>query len=25
MTGQWESYLQRIHKGAAQLEPFLAG
>jgi DNA topoisomerase-3 len=25
MTGQWESYLQRIHKGTAQLEPFLTG
>ncbi len=25
MTGQWESYLQRIHKGTAQLEPFLEG
>jgi DNA topoisomerase-3 len=25
MTGQWESYLKRIHKGSAQLEPFLAG
>jgi len=25
MTGQWESYLQRIHKGSAQLEPFLTG
>jgi DNA topoisomerase III len=25
MTGQWESYLQRIHKGSAQLEPFIAG
>jgi DNA topoisomerase-3 len=25
MTGQWESYLQRIHKGGARLEPFLAG
>jgi len=25
MTGQWESYLQRIHQGAARLEPFLAG
>jgi len=25
MTGQWEAYLQRIQKGAAQLDPFLAG
>jgi DNA topoisomerase-3 len=25
MTGQWEAYLQSIHKGAAQLQPFLAG
>ena len=25
MTGQWESYLQRIQKGSAQLEPFLEG
>jgi DNA topoisomerase-3 len=25
MTGQWESYLQRIHKGSARLEPFLTG
>ncbi|MDR3718932.1 MAG: DNA topoisomerase 3 [Bryobacteraceae bacterium] len=25
MTGQWESYLQRIQKGSAQLTPFLEG
>ena len=25
MTGQWEAYLNRIHRGAAQLEPFLKG
>jgi DNA topoisomerase-3 len=25
MTGQWEAYLQRIHRGAAQLPPFLEG
>jgi DNA topoisomerase-3 len=25
MTGQWEAYLRRIHRGAAQLEPFLEG
>jgi DNA topoisomerase-3 len=25
MTGQWEAYLARIHKGKAQLEPFLKG
>ena len=25
MTGQWESYLQRIQKGSAHLEPFLEG
>jgi DNA topoisomerase-3 len=25
MTGQWEAYLQRIQKGAAQLDPFLEG
>jgi len=25
MTGQWESYLQRIQRGGAQLEPFLEG
>ncbi len=25
MTGQWEAYLQRIQRGAAQLEPFLSG
>jgi RecQ family ATP-dependent DNA helicase len=25
MTGQWEAYLQGIHKGAAQLQPFLTG
>ncbi len=25
MTGQWEAYLKRIERGAAQLEPFLAG
>jgi DNA topoisomerase-3 len=25
MTGQWEAYLTRIHRGKAQLEPFLRG
>ena len=25
MTGQWEAYLHRIHRGTAQLEPFLKG
>ena len=25
MTGQWEARLQKIHRGAAQLEPFLEG
>jgi DNA topoisomerase-3 len=25
MTGQWEAYLQRIHRGNAQLRPFLEG
>ncbi len=25
MTGQWESYLKRIERGQAQLEPFLRG
>ena len=25
MTGQWEAYLKRIQRGAAQLAPFLAG
>ncbi len=25
MTGQWEAYLNRIHRGAAQLDPFLKG
>ena len=25
MTGQWESYLKRIQRGEAQLEPFLRG
>ncbi|MEK7407558.1 MAG: RecQ family ATP-dependent DNA helicase, partial [Acidobacteriota bacterium] len=25
MTGQWEAYLNRIHRGAAQLPPFLEG
>jgi DNA topoisomerase III len=25
MTGQWEAYLQRIQRGAAQLAPFLEG
>jgi DNA topoisomerase-3 len=25
MTGQWEAYLRRIHRGAAQLDPFLKG
>ncbi len=25
MTGQWEAYLNRIQKGAAQLGPFLSG
>ncbi|HEX3744504.1 MAG TPA: DNA topoisomerase 3 [Bryobacteraceae bacterium] len=25
MTGQWEAYLQRIHRGKAQLAPFLKG
>ena len=25
MTGQWEAYLGRIQRGAAQLEPFLEG
>ena len=25
MTGQWEAYLQRIQRGAAQLGPFLKG
>ena len=25
MTGQWEAYLERIHRGTAQLEPFLKG
>jgi DNA topoisomerase III len=25
MTGQWEAYLQRIQRGAAQLGPFLTG
>jgi DNA topoisomerase III len=25
MTGQWEAYLRRIHRGAARLDPFLKG
>ena len=25
MTGQWEAYLQRIHRGTAQLAPFMKG
>jgi DNA topoisomerase-3 len=25
MTGQWEAYLNRIHRGSAQLDPFLKG
>lgn len=25
MTGKWEAYLESIHKGTAQLEPFLMG
>ena len=25
MTGQWEAYLTRIHRGGAQLEPFMQG
>ncbi len=25
MTGQWEAYLNRIHRGGAQLDPFLKG
>jgi DNA topoisomerase-3 len=25
MTGQWEAYLERIHRGKAQLAPFLKG
>ncbi len=25
MTGQWEAYLHRIHRGTAQLAPFLRG
>jgi DNA topoisomerase-3 len=25
MTGQWEAYLERIHRGTGQLEPFLKG
>ena len=25
MTGQWEAYLQRIHRGSAQLAPFMKG
>src|SRR5206468_7674297 len=25
MTGQWEQYLNRIHRGTAQLAPFLKG
>ncbi|HEY1965982.1 MAG TPA: RecQ family ATP-dependent DNA helicase, partial [Acidobacteriaceae bacterium] len=25
MTGQWEAYLGRIHRGVAQLQPFLKG
>ena len=25
MTGQWEAYLTRIHRGKAQLDPFLRG
>ncbi len=25
MTGQWEANLQRIHKGAAKLDPFMEG
>ena len=25
MTGQWEAYLHRIHRGTAQLAPFLKG
>jgi DNA topoisomerase-3 len=25
MTGQWEAYLARIHRGEAQLEPFIKG
>ena len=25
MTGQWEAYLHRIHRGGAQLAPFLTG
>ena len=25
MTGQWEAYLHRIHRGGAQLDPFMQG
>src|SRR4029077_10983270 len=25
MTGQWEAYLTRIHRGNAQLDPFMQG
>jgi len=25
MTGQWESYLKKIHEGEAQLDPFISG
>jgi DNA topoisomerase-3 len=25
MTGQWEAYLKRIHRGTAQLDPFMKG
>ena len=25
MTGQWEAYLHRIHRGTAQLDPFMHG
>jgi DNA topoisomerase-3 len=25
MTGQWEAYLTRIHRGGAQLDPFMEG
>ena len=25
MTGQWEAYLKRIQKGAAELGPFIEG
>src|SRR5438445_5582420 len=25
MTGQWEAHLQRIHRGSAELDPFMKG